>query len=337
MKYILGVDGGNTKTDYLLFDENGEFIDGHRSGTCSHEALKDSFEGTYRVMGQEIETLLSRNNIKVTDIIGAAFGLAGADVKDQKDKLNEVIKKIGFKNFEMDNDGFLGLKAAAPSGYGVCSINGTGTVSVGIGEDGKHVQVGGVGYISGDEAGGAYLTRRTFQAVYDELYRMGPHTILTDEVLKILEISNKEEYLSKIIWLTDKRMIDRTKIIKLLFACANKKDQVASNILRVAGACMGQSIAGCINELNFTNEIPFILAGSVWANATAPDMFEGFKNEVEKYTKIPCKYIVLNTAPACGAVIWAAEVAMGSVPTFDVKKKIIDHVNKYQESQFQTK
>ena len=36
-KFIIGVDGGNTKTDYLLYDTEGNFIDGVRSGTCSHE------------------------------------------------------------------------------------------------------------------------------------------------------------------------------------------------------------------------------------------------------------------------------------------------------------
>ena len=49
-EYILGVDGGNTKTDYFLFDLNGKYVDAIRCGTCSHEALSDSFSGTKRVM-----------------------------------------------------------------------------------------------------------------------------------------------------------------------------------------------------------------------------------------------------------------------------------------------
>ena len=36
-KFIIGVDGGNTKTDYLLYDTEGNFIDGVSSGTCSRE------------------------------------------------------------------------------------------------------------------------------------------------------------------------------------------------------------------------------------------------------------------------------------------------------------
>jgi hypothetical protein len=133
-KYIIGVDGGNTKTDYLLFDLEGNFVDGLRSGTCSHEGLKDSFDGSYRVMKEQLEILFTRNNITVKDIAGAGFGLAGADVPYQKKKLNEIISKIGFENFGMENDGFLGVKAASPNGCGVCSINGTGTVTVGMDE-----------------------------------------------------------------------------------------------------------------------------------------------------------------------------------------------------------
>ena len=111
MKYVLGVDGGNTKTDYFLFDTEGNHVDSIRKGTCSHEALRDSFAGTKRVMSEHLSELFERNNITVEDIEGAAFGLAGADVVSQKIELNRVIKEIGFKNFQLENDGILGVKA----------------------------------------------------------------------------------------------------------------------------------------------------------------------------------------------------------------------------------
>ena len=73
--------------------------------------------------------------------------------------------------FQLENDGILGVKAASPNGKGICSINGTGTVTVGVDDRGQFLQVGGVGYISGDEAGGSFIVRRTYQAVYDSFYR----------------------------------------------------------------------------------------------------------------------------------------------------------------------
>ncbi len=336
-RYVIGVDGGNTKTDYLLFDTDGNFVDGLRSGTCSHEGLKDSFIGSHRVMKEQIELLLSRNNLTVKDIDGAGFGLAGADVPFQKKNLNDIIKAIGFENFGMENDGFLGVKAASPNGFGVCSINGTGTVTVGMDESGNCVQVGGVGYISGDEAGGAYLTRRTFQAVYDELYRCGENTSMTKELFEKFDIPSKEEYLTKIVDIIMSGKLNRTEIIQMLFRHANAGDKVAKKVLDVAGCCMGLSVAGCISNLNFQDKVYVILAGSVWANADAPDMFNGFKKAIESNIQVECEYIVLRAAPASGAIIWGIELATGVLPDEKMRNKILKNVEKYQKTQASTK
>ena len=41
--YYLGVDGGNTKTDFALMRADGTLIDWIRVGTCSHEALPGGY------------------------------------------------------------------------------------------------------------------------------------------------------------------------------------------------------------------------------------------------------------------------------------------------------
>lgn len=84
-KFIIGVDGGNTKTDYLLYDTEGNFIDGVRSGTCSHEVPSvGGFDGSYNIMKLRIEELLNRNHLSMDDIVAGAFGLAGVDAPFQK-------------------------------------------------------------------------------------------------------------------------------------------------------------------------------------------------------------------------------------------------------------
>ena len=116
MKYIVGVDGGNSKTDYFLFTLGGEFIDAIRGGTCSHEALPDSFSGSFRVMKEYFDMLFKKNNIKVSDVVSAVFGLAGCDTPYQKKKLEEVVTNLGFKKFIVANDAFLPIKAASTNG-----------------------------------------------------------------------------------------------------------------------------------------------------------------------------------------------------------------------------
>ena len=60
-EYVLGVDGGNTKTQYFLYDGDGNFVDGIEAGTCSHEALSDSFAGTRLLLGTRRHFLFPRN------------------------------------------------------------------------------------------------------------------------------------------------------------------------------------------------------------------------------------------------------------------------------------
>lgn len=328
MKYLIGVDGGNTKTDYLLYDINGNFIDGIRSGTCSHEAKGLGFDGAYRVMKENLDVLLNRNNLKINDIASACFGLAGVDVPYQKKALEEVVEKIGFTNYIVLNDGFLGIKAASPNGVGVCSINGTGTVNVGIDNNGKYFQVGGIGYLAGDEAGGSFLARRTIQAAFNSCFRSGKETKLVEDVFKMYEISSKYEFSDAVVLKT----IDSTYLIKALCKRANEGDEVATEILETAGQNMALSIVGVIKELAFSEPIYVIQAGSVWAKATSDKMNNKFKEVIEKLTNKKCEYIILKEPPVLGAIIWAYELANHKLPPEEIKKMMCDSINKYQES-----
>jgi N-acetylglucosamine kinase-like BadF-type ATPase len=326
-KYIIGVDGGNTKTDYLLFDVTGKFIDGMRCGTCSHESPKiGSFEGAYIEMNNKITELLSRNNLTIKDVVSGAFGLAGVDAPFQKKALESAVEKIGFTKYAVVNDGFLGIKAASKTGTGVCSINGTGTVNVGIDEEGNWMQVGGIGYVAGDEAGGSFLARAAVRLAFDECFRFGGKTKVTEYVFKMYEIESKKDLSNAIVG----KRVDSTYLIKALFSCANEGDAEAIKVLRTAGENMGRSISGCIAEINIKEPVQVILAGSVWAKATNFEMLDCFKETVLKLTNKKCDFIVLKEPPVLGAILWALELANNELPNSCLKQYVLDQVIEYQ-------
>lgn len=327
-KYVIGVDGGNTKTDYLLYDIEGNFIDGIRRGTCSHEAPSiRTFDGAYKEMKKQIETLLNQNNLNINDVASGAFGLAGVDAPFQKKALEEAVEKIGFKKYQVVNDGFLGIKAASNTGTGVCSINGTGTVNVGIDEQGNWMQVGGIGYVAGDEGGGSFLARAAVRIVFDEAFRFGPTTKVTEDVFKMYQITSKKELSDAIVG----KSIDSTYLIKSLFNRANENDQVAINVLETAGENMGRSTSGVICEINLQEPINVILAGSVWAKATNFKMLDKFKETVLNLTKKECNFIVLSEPPVLGAILWALEIANGILPDAKLKEKVLSSIIEYQK------
>jgi len=327
MRYVLGVDGGNTKTDYFLFNEKGEFVDHLRAGTCSHEALDDEFDGAYRVMKHCITELLSRNNLKVSDVAAATFGLAGVDVPFQKVALEGIVKKIGFTNFAVVNDSAIGIKAGTSKGYGICSVNGTGTSNSGIDQYGGYLQVGGIGDVSCDFAGGGFLAEEVIRAVYSAAYRCGEATSLSQIVFDKLGIEGKEDLMDGIANVFKRRRFNYTELTIACFEEANKGDKVALDILYRMGDNCAKSGAGLINNLRFGDEVDACLVGSVWVKGACPHAINTYKQKIQEYTGKKVNVNVLTVPPATGAIIWALELLTGKYPSLSERKRIIDIVS----------
>jgi N-acetylglucosamine kinase-like BadF-type ATPase len=305
-KYVLGVDGGNTKTQYYLFDLSGKLVGELKAGTCSHEKMQTGFEGCKREMARQLDILFSQSGISQKDLAYSVFGLAGADFVWQKRELEKILLGLGFDNFIVENDGYIALKAGSEDGTGVCSINGTGSVVVGIHPDGKRLQLGGIGMIS-DDRGGAYLGQKAAAAVYSELFRCGQKTILTEMLLNEFAIPDKLSYAEEIAKIAASPK-STLKVNLLLKKAERMGDAVAIDILSKTGESLGKTVAGCINNLSFSEKVNLVLAGSVWVKGAYQSMLSAFKQTIARHCQISnIRYSVLSQPPAIGAVIWGFE------------------------------
>ncbi len=323
-KYILGVDGGGTKTDYLIFTTEGQWVDNIRVGSRSHEILEGGFKEVEEKILADIEALLNKNSIKKSQIAAAAFGMAGIDTPAQLAKIKEILNKTGL-NYMVSNDSILGIKAGCPSGIGICSINGTGTVASGINEKGEILQVGGIGMATGDSAGGHYIAALTVRAVYDSYYRCGPGTVLADKIMGFFEIHDPIELLNVI---SEKfygnRGLDK-EIVTYLFEAANDKDEVAVNIVKDVADQLAKSVSGCMLGLKFVLIPEIVLAGSVWTKSDCPLLLSHFKERVHQYTGKSPNPFPLQVIPAAGAVLWALELAQNHPATGRQRELIINN------------
>ncbi len=323
-KWVLGVDGGNSKTDFFLFTASGEFVDSEHCGTCSHEAFDDGYEGAYRSLKAAIEPMLSRNNVPASSVT-AVMGLAGCDVPTQHAGLEAVIGRFGFEQFLIDNDGYLGIKAASETGIGVCSINGTGNVTVGVDKAGKRLQVGGLGYVTGDESGGGFIMTLVLRRVYDALYRLSSKTAMTEPIMKLLGISSPEMYLQGLNDLYLKP-VDHKPFITTVFECADEDDEGACEVLKHVALQLAKSTAGCIKHLDFGQELDVVLAGSIWTKIASNALIEPFETYMSRLCDKECNYIKLSEPPAAGAVLWALELL--GVLDIDMRARVLNAFKK---------
>ncbi|NQT61128.1 MAG: hypothetical protein HQ557_19345 [Bacteroidetes bacterium] len=315
MEYVLGVDGGATKTDYMLFTTSGVFAGHVRGGPGNHEVYTDGYTGAGREYSKSLNKLFQKAGISTEQVVFSVWGLGGVDIDDQRIRTQEIVSEMGLSRHIVCNDGFLGIKAGSNSGFGICSINGTGTSCVGIDPSGSTLQIGGTGLLFGDEAGGSALGGWVVRSVYDSVFRCGKSTSMKEMLFHELGICDGDDlvtgYYREIIN-GEKSTADLNAI---LFHAALDEDACALEILDSVGVELGKSIIGMLNYLDFstTRAVEIVLAGSIYRKAEHPGMVHAMKRFVQTHTHREQEYIfnVLDAQPVAGAVIWALEESRG--------------------------
>lgn len=310
-KYVLGVDGGGTKTHYAVYNIEERTLKIIEGGAANHEVMDGGFVQLKDTFRCKINEICRDLNIELNDIGMSVWGLAGVDTKEQHNIISDVLVSIGVENFVLCNDSYLGIKAGCPKGYGLCANNGTGFTVSAIDEHDGMVQIGGLGVYTGDNGGGSVMVAEAISRVYENLYKMGNDTLMKDMIFDEFNINDKADFTQIIAKELDEdysRIL--LKISKFLYQAADESDEVALDILKSVGTEYGKSICGALNELNFESdyELDIILTGSQFvkgSNQTAIETLKKYVSECD--TKHKFNYKVLEQSCSMGAVLWALE------------------------------
>ena len=308
-EYVLGVDGGATKTDYMLFTTDGRLAGHVRGGPGNHEVYTDSYSGAGREYTNSLDKLFSKTGVSVEQIVFSVWGLGGIDIDDQRIRTQKIVSEMGLNRHIVCNDGFLGIKSGSNSGFGICSINGTGTSCVGIDPSGNSLQIGGTGLLFGDEAGGSALGGWVVRGVYDSIFRCGQATVMKEMLFDKLGIHKGEDLVSGYYREIINGNMNTADLNSILFHAALEGDIRALEILNSVGIELGKSIVGMLKYLDFSTvrSLEIVLAGSIYRKAEHPGLLTAMKNYVSTHAYPEQEYVfnVLDAQPVAGAVIWA--------------------------------
>lgn len=170
---ILAFDGGNSKTDLALVEDDGTLI-GHVRGPLSsphHLGL----EGCVEVL----QDLLDRAGLDGRRADVGQVLLAGVDFPEEEERLHAVLAQRGWAaTLRVGNDTFAVLRAGTESGWGIAITCGAGINCVGVGPDGRHVRFPALGDITGDWGGGYDVGLAGLSAAARSEDGRGPETAL---------------------------------------------------------------------------------------------------------------------------------------------------------------
>jgi N-acetylglucosamine kinase-like BadF-type ATPase len=178
---VLAVDGGNSKTDAVLVDADGEVLGRARGAGASctpaeHAASMASLARTVDAAAAAAGVDGAAGPLAEVGV----FCLAGNDLPVDEHRLAAALRDTGWTRAALvRNDTFAVLRAGAERPWGVAVVCGSGLNCAGVGPDGHHVRFPAVGEYSGDlRGGGGWLGRTAMGAAVRGSDGRGPHTAL---------------------------------------------------------------------------------------------------------------------------------------------------------------
>lgn len=298
--YVLGVDGGTTKTVALIADERGNILSAARGGGSNWAG--EDVEIPMGIVSDIVRDALVKGNLNGEKISTGVFTLAGADWPEDHTRRQNVLEQAGIcEKVIVKNDSFGGLRAGTNKPYGMVIAAGTGVNAAVITPDGLEWAFG---YY--ETFGGAgTLAQDAFEAVLRAEDGRGQPTLLTPLVLKKLGFSTVEAMLRAYIV----RQIQRNQfytIPPLVFEAALASDVIAANILIRQGKGLAEYITAMVRRFHMESlEFDVVLAGSVF-KGVGPLLADTIRQEIHQAA--PRANIVrAQFEPVVGSVLLALD------------------------------
>ncbi len=156
---ILIADGGSTKCDWIVLDEQGECILETKTGGLNPAVFDENTLVERLHNNDDLKAIKSK--IKQVDFFGAGCGTP------KPTKLLEGILSDFFTNAEvMVKEDMVAAVFAATTEPGIVCILGTGSNSCYFDGDNIHMEVDSLGYVLMDEASGNYFGKRLIRDYY---------------------------------------------------------------------------------------------------------------------------------------------------------------------------
>ncbi len=302
MRWVLGVDGGNSKTLALISDEEGHLRGFARTEGSNHERI--GFPEAERVLHRVAHKALADSAID-GPVDCAFWGLAGADVESDFERLQPIVKRIGAaKQNVVKNDVAAAMGAGFTRGWGVGVICGAGFSAGGIAPDGRELQSPSLGALTGDWGGGEEIGMEVLRLAHRSYDGRGGPSRLADRVPIALGMTSLGELPARIRaegldWTTI-----RDRLPPLLFNVALEGDEVARGLVVRIGEEVGATAAAIIERLGMQElDVEVVLGGSV-LNGVGPLLTETIAARVQRVAP-RARIIRPEFHPVVGAVFQA--------------------------------
>lgn len=302
--YYLGVDGGGTRTSFVLINEEGKIAAYETKGTCHY--VQVGFDKFQELLMTGISDVCKKAGIKISELSFSFFGLPGyGERKDDVLVLEKLVLNLLQSNrFKCGNDveaGWAGSLACQP---GINLVGGTGAIGFGKDQGGKSARTSGWGYYCGDEGSAYWIGRKVISLFGKEADGRLEKTPIYDIVRKEFNLTRDFDLINIVY---DQLKMQRDKIAKfalLLYKAAEQGDPKTIEIFRETAYEHSLTLKALIKKLNFADNEEILVSYSGGVFKSGEYVLKPLKEYISNDN---LKLIKPILEPVTGAALYALE------------------------------
>lgn len=260
MRYVIGVDGGQTSTLAVVASEEGDLLGAGRGGPSNHLNEPGAPERLRKSLTDALSGALASAGLGGQTIDAVCCGMTGGG-----ELARAFLPSIAdVRSIRIEHDATTALAGGTAGGPGVVVIAGTGSVAFGMDELGHRVHVGGWGYVMGDEGSGHDIAIRALRAATAAADRRLPPTELVRAIPSHYGVADLQE-VHRLIYSGQLERPRFAEIARVVGETAAAGDLAARAILSSAGVDLAIAAAAVIVQLGAQErEVPVVYAGGIW-------------------------------------------------------------------------
>jgi N-acetylglucosamine kinase-like BadF-type ATPase len=248
--YLLGVDGGGTRTRAVITDDSLNPLSEATGGASN--PLRVGFDESASRIIEVVNRACSKAGINIGDIASACIALAGISQPDHYQAMKVALAAaLDIENLSLTTDAEAALAGALDRQPGVVVIAGTGSIALGRNSRQEQTRSGGLGPVLADEGSGYDIARRALRIVAASLDGRAPQTLLVESVCARLRIDDPAD-LPRAIY--DDGGADISSLAEVVSETARRGDACAREILASAGRELGALAASVIEKLKMRED-----------------------------------------------------------------------------------
>ncbi len=300
-RYLLGIDGGATKTLAAVLDLQSSSLHLAHGGPSNQDAVGAKAAGEALIGAAD--DAIERAGIKREQLAAAVLAVAGTDTE----AVSKHVRSAGRDDWIVVNDVVGAWATATGAGPGVAVISGTGSNVFGVGPDGQAWRAGGWGHLLGDEGSGYWLGVQSIKAALADREASGQPTALSDAAPAFFKLSSVEELASYVY----SKPLTKGEIAAFAIETAKLAedgDEVARELFERGADELGAQITAVIRQSGLADgeahEFPVGLIGSAFK--AGPMFIDPLTRAIHEVAP-SAQVAKVEMAPVGGSLLLAAE------------------------------